>query len=139
MDTVNIKGVVLTPLKIIVHPKGDIYHVMKKSDNSFINYGEVYCSIINQGEIKGWNRHKRMTLNLVVPMGSVTFIIYDDRKRSTTKSNHFKVDLSLDNYQRLTVPPGLWVAFKGNSYNKNLILNIADIEHNSPTQFSWCN
>jgi len=37
--------------------------------------------------------------------------------------------LSKNNYQRLTISPNLWVAFKGVSSTYNLILNIASIEH----------
>ena len=129
MDNINIEGVILTPLRNIHHPKGDVLLGMKKSDNEYVGFGEAYFSKINNGQIKGWNRHKEMTLNLVVPMGSVTFIIYDDREKSVTKGKFFKVMLSPFNYQRLTVPPGLWLAFMGKSNGTNLILNIADMEH----------
>lgn len=129
MDEINIEGLILTPLKKIHHPMGDVLHGMKKSEQGFTGFGEAYFSTIKGGQIKGWNRHKRMTLNLVVPMGSVTFVIYDDRNGISTKSNFFEVELSPDNYHRLTVPPGLWLAFRGKSNGTNLILNIADMEH----------
>ena len=35
MDKINIEGVFLTPLKKIYHPKGDIFHCMRKSDVGF--------------------------------------------------------------------------------------------------------
>ena len=129
MDEVNIEGVILTHLKIIDHPKGNIFHGMKSSDAGFSGFGEAYFSTINKGEIKGWNKHKNMTLNLVVPMGAVTFVIYDDREKSGSIGCYFTVKLSPSNYQRLTVPPGLWIAFKGNGKKTNLILNIASKEH----------
>lgn len=129
MDKINIEGVILTPLKKIHHPKGDILHGMKKNDNGFNVFGEAYFSTIKDGEIKGWNKHKCMTLNLVVPVGKVVFVIYDNREKSKTKGNFFKIEISLDNYQRLTVPPGVWLAFKGKSNDTNLILNISDMEH----------
>jgi len=130
MDEIrNIEGVFLTPLKKIRHPKGDIFHGMKKSDEGFTGFGEVYLSMVKQGEIKGWNRHKIMVLNLVVPMGEVTFVIYNDRGKSSSKGSFFSVTLSPSNYQRLTVPPGLWVAFKGDGNKTNLVLNVASIEH----------
>lgn len=130
MGEINIEGVILTPLKKIYHPKGDIFHGMKKRDKGFVGFGETYFSKIKGGEIKGWNRHKKMTLNLIVPVGEVTFVIYDGREKSGTKGNYFEVMLSPNNYQRLTVSPGLWLAFKGNSSDTNLILNVADMEHN---------
>ena len=130
MDEINIEGVILTPLKRIYHPKGSIYHGLKKSGVGFAGFGEAYFSEIKGGKVKGWNRHKKMILNLVVPMGEVTFVIYDDIEESGSKGKFFKVTLSQINYQRLTIPPGLWMAFKGNGNKTNLILNVASIEHN---------
>ena len=95
---------------------------MKKSDHGFDGFGEAYFSTINQGEIKGWKKHTKMTLNLVVVTGEIEFVIYN-------KSNFFNVKLSKKNYQRLTVKPGLWLAFKGLS-TENIMLNLASIEHN---------
>ena len=131
MDKINIEGVILTPLKKITHPRGDILHAMKENDSGYAGFGEAYFSTIKHGEIKGWNLHRKMTLNLVVPMGKVTFVIYDDKDGSNSKENYFKVTLSQTNYQRLTVPPGLWLAFKGIGSSTNLILNVANMEHDS--------
>ena len=48
-------GVILTKLKQVNHPKGDIFQGMKKSDIGFDGFGEAYFSTIKGGEIKGWN------------------------------------------------------------------------------------
>ena len=125
-------GVTLTPLKIIPHPSGDVLHGIKSSEDSFTGFGEAYFSTVNQGDIKGWKKHSKMTLNLVVPKGEIQFVIFDDRDKSTTQGKFMSVSLSLQNYQRLTVSPGLWVGFKGLSL-ENILLNIASIEHN-PTE-----
>jgi dTDP-4-dehydrorhamnose 3,5-epimerase len=117
--------IVLTPLKQIYHAKGDVFHVIKKSDNDFYGFGEAYFSTINKNEIKGWRKHEKMTLNLVVPVGEVEFIIYNEES-----IKFFNTKLSKNNYQRLTVKPGLWVAFRGCG-EVNIILNLANIEHDS--------
>ena len=114
---------IVTPLKQIFHPKGDIFHAMKKSDIGFSGFGEAYFSTIKKNEIKGWKKHTKMTLNLIVPIGEIEFVIYDENKKT-----FFNIKLSPNNYQRLTIQPGLWVAFRGiETYN--MLLNIADIEH----------
>ena len=115
-------GVTLTPLKQITHPKGDIFHAMKASDDGFSGFGEAYFSTVNQGEVKGWKKHTEMTLNLVVVIGEIEFVVYDD-------NSFYSVRLSKNNYQRLTVDPGLWVSFRGVSV-ENMLLNLASIEHN---------
>ena len=116
-------GVILTPLKQIYHPKGDIFHAMKKSDIGFDGFGEAYFSTINQNDIKGWKKHTKMTLNIVVPVGNIEFVVYDENSKE-----FFSTKLSHNNYQRLTVKSGLWMAFKGlDKYN--MLLNLASIEH----------
>jgi dTDP-4-dehydrorhamnose 3,5-epimerase len=116
-----VNGVLLTPLKQIFHPKGDVYHAMKKSDIGFQGFGEAYFSTIHKGDIKGWKKHTTMTLNFVVPVGEIEFVIYDG-------TDFFSTKLSQTNYQRLTVAPHLWVAFRGID-ETNMLLNLANIEH----------
>ena len=66
---------------------------------------------------------------LIVPIGKVGFVIYDDRKSSQTVGEYFALDISNKNYKRLTVPQNLWVAFCGIGKDENIILNIASEEH----------
>lgn len=115
--------IILSPLNQIYNSKGSIFHVIKKSDDQFNGFGEAYFSFINKGEIKGWKKHKKMTLNLVVPFGEIEFIIYNEDNKK-----FFNTSLSKKNYQRLTIREGLWVAFRGIEEN-NILLNIANIEH----------
>ena len=61
-------------------------------------------------------------------LGDVTFVIYDNRVKSRSKGAFFKVELSPSNYKRLTVPPRLWVAFKGGDATQISFL-IANIVH----------
>ena len=122
-------GITLTPLKQILHPKGDIYHAMKKSDDSFFGFGEAYFSTIKFGVIKAWKYHKRMTMNLVVPEGTIRFVMYDERKDSSTKGMFQDESLSRSNYCRLTVPPKVWLGFQGMSPEIAILLNIASIPH----------
>lgn len=129
MGKVTIDGIILTQLKSIFHPKGNVFHAMRKSDLGFSGFGEAYFSTINHGAVKGWKKHLRMTMNLVVPVGEIRFVIYDDRPESPTKRSFFEISLSQQNYQRLTVPPGVWTGFKGVGNNLNLLLNLADIVH----------
>jgi len=125
----SLDGCSLTPLTIISNPKGDVLHALKASEKSFAQFGEAYFSIVLKDDIKGWKKHKEMILNLVVIQGEVKFVLFDDRPKSTTKNQTFEVILSRNNYQRLTVAPGIWVAFQGRSDSVNLLLNIASIEH----------
>ncbi len=121
--------VLLTPLKIIDAKGGRVFHGIKKNSQGYTEFGEAYFSEIRHNEIKAWKRHKRMTMNLMVPVGEVKFVIYDDR---SLKNKIFQeVILSPSNYQRLTIPPMIWFGFKGVAKKDSVILNIADILHES--------
>jgi len=117
-------GVVVKKLKIIDNPLGNIYHGIKKSENEFVEFGEAYFTSVNKNAIKGWKKHNLMTLNLIVPIGKIKIVIY-----SAEEEKYIEYTLSEKNYCRLTVSPGLWLAFKG--YDEiNIMMNIASMEHN---------
>ena len=126
----TMEGVTLYPLKRIANPKGDILHALKCTDEGYVGFGEAYFTQIHSGEVKGWKRHNRMTLNLIVVMGKVKFVIYDDREESSTKGEFFEIILSpSENYQRLTVAPGLWMAFCGLDDNTSMLMDIIPDPH----------
>ena len=102
-------------------------HAMKKSDAGFVQFGEAYFSIIECHAVKAWKRHHSMTLNLVVPVGRVKFVILDDRMQD--KPELQEVIISMENYCRITIPPMVWLGFQGLSKGNSVLLNIADMEH----------
>jgi dTDP-4-dehydrorhamnose 3,5-epimerase len=116
-------GVTITPLKQIHNPKGDVYHAMKQSDDGYSGFGEAYFSTVHKNDKKGWKKHREMVLNLVVPIGEVEFVLFNENTQE-----FLSVYLSQNNYQRLTVNAGLWMAFRGVG-ESNILLNIASIEH----------
>ncbi len=141
-----IKGVLTTPLDVINTPGGNVMHAMKESSAGYAGFGEAYFSQVNNGVIKAWKRHKEMTLNLMVPVGKIRFVLFDDRNAS---NNQFQeLIISRDNYCRLTVPPMIWMGFQGLSGSGSILLNIANIEHNphevdkknlEQIEFNWNN
>ena len=110
MGSTMIKDVHIEPLKIISVPDGDVLHAIKRSDASFLGFGEAYFSTVSYGAIKAWKRHNYMTLNLIVPTGAIRFVLFDDRDKSVNENRrqYQVVVLSRDNYYRLTVPAGIW-------------------------------
>lgn len=124
-----VSGVALTAETIITNDKGDISHALKKTSDGFRGFGEAYFSRVDKHAIKGWKRHNQVHINLVVPVGSILVAIHDDRTESETFGKTSVLRLGYpENYSRLTVEPGLWVAFMGEE-DVNLVLNITEREH----------
>ncbi len=146
MDDEVIDGVILTPLKIIEVSGGNVMHAMKSKDQGFSGYGEAYFSLIEPGAVKAWKRHHEMILNIVVPYGKIRFVLFDDRYRSPTHGCYQVIELSIEDYFRLTVPPMVWMGFQGMGRKTNMLLNIASIPHEpdeadrkiiNEIQFDW--
>ena len=74
-----IKDVLLTQLDIIEVPNGRVFHALKNLDAGYNQFGEAYFSEIEPDKVKAWKRHRLMTLNLIVPIGEVRFVLFDDR------------------------------------------------------------
>jgi len=141
MDEIDLNKIFLTELKIFPSNDGDVLHALKDSDIGYDNFGEAYFSKINYECIKGWKRHKKMTMNLIVPLGTIKFVFIDYIKNLTREEI-----VGIENYKRITVPPGIWFGLKGIDKTDNIILNIASIKHDpneeekmslSEFKYSW--
>ena len=102
-------------------------HAMKETSAGYTGFGEAYFSNISKDSIKAWKRHKKMTLNIIVPVGRIKFVLFDDREESSNK--FYELIISNENYVRLTVPPMIWMGFQGLDCD-SMLLNIANVEHN---------
>lgn len=122
------KGVEITPLKRIPVPNGDVLHILRTFDPGFAGFGEAYVSLVHADRVKGWKRHQQMVLNLVVIHGAVRFLIRNETHPQESVAIELAADTP-DKYRRLTVQPGLWVAFIGLSTPTSIVLNISSITH----------
>ena len=118
-------GIITTHLSKIPTDGGDVLHGIKKNEENYLGFGEAYFSNIKKGKIKGWKLHKDMTMNLIVPSGTVKFVFFDEKFKS-----HKELTIGRLNYCRVTVPPKIWFAFQGldNKY-PNLVFNFANLQH----------
>lgn len=128
-----IDGVKVIPQRRIPDERGTIFHVMSSKDPWFESFGEIYCSTVYPGVIKGWHKHREMTLNYVCLSGRVKCVLFDDRAASPTKGSLMEVYLGPDNYSLLVIPPEVWNGFKGMSDPMAMIANCCTHAHD-PTR-----
>tara|TARA_Y100000813_G_C24005526_1_gene277928 strand:+ start:198 stop:623 length:426 start_codon:yes stop_codon:yes gene_type:complete len=116
--------VIVTPIERIKVEGGDIIKNIKVGDLGYKNFQETYYSFINYGKKKGWKKHKEMTLNLTCPFGEVNFVFSEDLE------NFESIKLNDKNLFRITIQPGIWVAFEGLNKPLSIVNNVADMIHN---------
>ena len=118
----NLKKIKVFELKKFKNTKGNVLRGFRKTDKYPGISAEIYFSWINKKAIKGWKLHKKMTMNLIVPVGTIKFVFYEDSK--------FKEIIIGDkNYSRIYVPNNIFFAFQNLSTKKSLVVNNASIIH----------
>lgn len=132
-----IEGVIVTTLDRSPDDRGCVSHIMKITDSEFTEFGEVYCSSVYPGVVKGWHLHNKMTLNYVVISGLIRFVLYDDRQESSTRGVIHEIYMGDRNYVRVTVPPRVWNGFKGLGSKESFVINFTDLAHD-PEEIQRC-
>ena len=116
-----------TELRRIETSGGEVMKALTADEADFNGLGEAYFSRVNPGCVRGWKRHNEMTVNVVVPMGHVRFVIAEESVKGAASFEHF--DLGPDfTHGRLTIEPGTWFGFVGGT-DGGLVLNLSDIVH----------
>lgn len=124
-----IDGVKVIPLRRIPDERGTILHMLRSTDPHFERFGEIYFSTVYRGIVKGWHRHREMTLNYACVHGRIKLVLYDDRDGSPTKGAIQEVFLGPDDYALVVIPPGIWNGFKGMSEPYAIVANCCTHPH----------
>jgi len=128
-----IEGVRIIQLQRIPDERGTVYHMLRRTDPYFVEFGEIYFSSVYPGVVKGWHRHKEMTLNYACIFGRVKLVLYDDREDTSTRGELVEVFLGPDHYALAVIPPGVWNGFKGMSEPYAIVANCCSHPHD-PTR-----
>src|SRR5438067_4159071 len=128
-----IDGVQVIPLRRIPDERGTIFHVLRCDDPHFVEFGEIYFTSVYRGVVKGWHKHRQMTLNYACIFGQVKLAMHDDREGSPTKGSVTEIFLGADNYALVSIPEEIWTGFKGMSDPYAIIANCCTHPHD-PTR-----
>jgi dTDP-4-dehydrorhamnose 3,5-epimerase len=109
----RIEGVEFVPLRRIPDERGTIYHMLRRTDPHFLEFGEIYFTTVYRDVIKGWHRHREMTLNYACIWGRIKLVLADGREGSPTRGAIVERFLGPDDYSLAIIPPGIWAGFKG--------------------------
>jgi dTDP-4-dehydrorhamnose 3,5-epimerase len=124
-----IDGVQVVPLRRIPDERGTVLHMLRRTDPHFLEFGEIYVSTVFAGVVKGWHRHREMTLNYACPFGRIKLVLFDDRDGSPTRGELQEHFLGPDDYSLVVIPPGVWNGFKGLSEPFALVANCCTHPH----------
>jgi dTDP-4-dehydrorhamnose 3,5-epimerase len=124
-----IEGVQIVPLRRFPDERGTILHMLKATDPHFRQFGEIYFSTAYKSVIKGWHRHREMTLNYACIVGRIKLVLYDDRPESPTRGALMELFLGPDNYSLVVIPPEVWNGYKGMTDPFAMVANCCTHPH----------
>ncbi len=124
-----IDGVQIVPLARIPDERGTVFHMLRRTDAHFQEFGEIYFSSVYRNAIKGWHRHREMTLNYACIVGRIKLVLFDDRETSSTRGEVVERFLGPDDYALVVIPPGVWNGFKGMSDPYAIVANCSTHPH----------
>jgi len=124
-----IDGARVVPLQRVADERGTVMHMLSATDPHFLGFGEIYFSTVYRGVVKGWHRHREMTLNYACPVGRIKLVLFDDRDGSPTKGTLIEAYLGPDNHSLAVIPPEVWNGMKGLSAPFALVANCATHTH----------
>jgi len=132
-----IEGVIAKPLKQIPDERGKIAHMLRRDDELFERFGEIYFSFAYPGVVKGWHYHKKQTDYFAVIKGMMKIVLYDARDDSPTKGEIQEFFIGEHNHMLIRIPPGVVHGMKGIGTETAIVANCATdpYNHEEPDEF----
>ncbi len=132
----KIEGLKLFELQEFKDERGAVKKMLTRNHPEFVDFGELYFSLINPGVIKGWKYHKEIHQLMCVPAGDVEIVFYDNREYSKSRGLIQKIIFGDSNYKLIKVPPQLWYSFKCVSEKTAIIANCINQIHDPEESLS---
>jgi dTDP-4-dehydrorhamnose 3,5-epimerase len=132
-DGTMIDGVVCEARPRISDDRGAVWHMLKRTDSVFEEFGEIYFSTVYPGVIKGWHQHTLMSLNYCCLVGMVKVVLFDSRPNSSTHGEVNEFFLGDFNYCLLHIPKGITQGVQGLGSVMAILANCATLPHD-PTE-----
>jgi dTDP-4-dehydrorhamnose 3,5-epimerase len=132
-----IVGVKVKKLKVIADERGRLMEILRKDDEMFQSFGQVYMTTAYPGVVKGWHYHKKQSDNMAVLKGMMKIVLYDARKGSKTFGEVNEFFAGEHNPILVHIPPYVYHGFKCVSEEEAMVVNTptAVYRYNQPDEF----
>jgi dTDP-4-dehydrorhamnose 3,5-epimerase len=120
----EIDGVWVKDLRVIPDERGRLMEILRRDDEGFERFGQVYLSTTYPGVVKGWHLHKVQDDFFACVRGMVKLVIYDARDDSPTHGMLQEFFIGDHNQQLVKVPAGTYHGWKCISSEEALVINV---------------
>jgi dTDP-4-dehydrorhamnose 3,5-epimerase len=120
----RIDGVSVKNLKPIPDARGRLIEILRRDDELFEEFGQVYVTTAYPGVVKAWHAHEKQKDNIVCLKGMIKLVLYDDRESSPTRGFINEFFIGDHNPTLVHVPKRVWHGFMTIGTEDALVLNI---------------
>jgi len=125
-----IDGVKVKKLKVIPDERGRLMEILRRDDEIFQEFGQVYMTTAYPGVVKAWHFHKLQTDNFTCIAGKMRLALYDARESSKTFKAIDEFIISLDEPLLVQIPPLVYHGFKCVSDKEAVVINTVTRSYN---------
>jgi len=125
-----IDGVRVKKLRPICDERGFLMEILRRDDEMFLEFGQVYVTSAYPGVTKAWHYHKKQFDNFTALRGQVKLVLYDSREGSPTKGELMELFIGERNPILVRIPPGVYHGFKCIGTEEALMLNVPTETYN---------
>lgn len=125
------------PLRVIPDERGYLMEMLRRDDEMFEKFGQVYLTVAYPGVVKGWHFHKQQTDIFVPVKGMLKLVLYDAREQSPTHGQISELFIGERNPMLVTIPPGVLHGFKAIGTEAAYLINVPTEPYNyqEPDEF----
>lgn len=128
-----IDGVNIKKLKVIPDERGRLMEILRRDDDLFTEFGQVYMTTTYPGVVKAWHMHKKQTDNLACVQGMIKIALYDGREGSPTYKEVNEYYAGIHAPLLIQIPAGVYHGWMCVSKEEAVVVNIPtepyDYEH----------
>ena len=134
---VMIEGIRTKALRVIPDERGRLFELLRHDEELFERFGQVYCTTVHCGVVKGWHYHKQQVDNFVCVSGMIKLVAYDGREGSSTYGVVNEFFIGTHQPMLVQIPAGIYHGFKGLSEPEAIVINIPTepYHHDQPDEY----
>jgi dTDP-4-dehydrorhamnose 3,5-epimerase len=135
MDLID--GVAVKTLRVIPDERGHLMEILRRDDEIFAGFGQVYLTSAYPGAVKGWHYHEKQTDHFCVVRGMMKVVLYDRREGSPTHGKINEFFIGERNPLVVRIPAGVLHGMKCISEESAILINTVTepYNHRHPDEF----
>lgn len=118
-----IQGARTKALRVIPDERGRLMEMLRRDDELFKGFGQLYLTTAYPGVVKAWHYHKKQWDHFVCVRGMMKVVLFDSRPESPTKGRTNEFFLGEHNPMLLQIPPLVYHGFKCVSDSEAMVIN----------------